>query len=380
MQRLNQRILCILAYKYKYIMQVMHKLELVMEFDTMNISDFQYYALLFSISLISTLLFRSFFKKPTGNSRAPPSPLALPLIGHLYLFSSPQFPISLQKIAKKYGSILSLRLGLIKCVHVAKASVAAEIFKNQDVVMSGKPKDIFKFFGTQGLVTAQYGEYWRFMKKLCMMEVLGSPQIQRTRWIRRDELTRMLHHLLDIASKKGDVNLSGELLKLTNANISRMALSTRHGGSDAEQCRQLVVDINKLAGKVKAASMLGPLKSLAYWMYGKKAIEVTKRFDELLDRIMKEHIEKAKKEGGVKRENRDLMDILLEVYDDENAEFKITKSQIKAFLRVNNFALLFFFSFMSQRKLLLILIDTILRNCSCQNTLKVRAVSQNTYN
>lgn len=57
---------------------------------------------------------------------------------------------------------------------------------------------------------------------------------------------------------------------------------------------------------------------------------VSRAFDELLERIMVEHEEKLEE-----HQDRDMMDLLLEAYRDEKAEYKITRNQIKSLFVVN---------------------------------------------
>jgi len=61
-------------------------------------------------------------------------------------------------------------------------------------------------------------------------------------------------------------------------------------------------------------------------------------YDRLVERILKEHEEKANK-GFEEGERRDLMDILLEIYNDPTAEIKLSKNDIKSFLLVSSFSL-----------------------------------------
>jgi cytochrome P450 len=58
-------------------------------------------------------------------------------------------------------------------------------------------------------------------------------------------------------------------------------------------------------------------------------MEVSQRYDELLEKIIKEH-----EEDPNKKEDRDMMDVLLEVCADDKAEVKITRNQIKALIVV----------------------------------------------
>jgi hypothetical protein len=57
-----------------------------------------------------------------------------------------------------------------------------------------------------------------------------------------------------------------------------------------------------------------------------------------VERIFKEHEEKADK-GFKEGERKDLMDILLEIYNDPTAEIKLSKNDIKSFLLVSSFSL-----------------------------------------
>ncbi|KAA8520263.1 hypothetical protein F0562_014519 [Nyssa sinensis] len=115
--------------------------------------------------------------------------------------------------------------------------------------------------------------------------------------------------------------------------IEQMVMSTRCSNNDdeAERCRELVKESFKIGAKFCFGDLLGPLKWLGFWLYGKQAVEVTRRYDDLLERILKEHEEE--RENG-EREDKDLMDILLEVYHDDKAEVKITRTHIKAFFLV----------------------------------------------
>lgn len=173
------------------------------------------------------------------------------------------------------------------------------------------------------------------MKKLCMTELLGPRQTERSSSVRREELQRFLQNMVDKACKNENVDLENELVKLTNNTICRMAMSTRcsEEEDEAQRCKELVDGSMELAAKVAAAYLMGPLKKIGFWVFREQLKNLSTQIDELLEKILKEHEERAKKdsdEGG----DQDLMDILLKVYQDEKAEFQISRSQMKAFFVV----------------------------------------------
>ncbi|KAK7846992.1 beta-amyrin 24-hydroxylase [Quercus suber] len=289
-----------------------------------TISDIQCYSFLFFVSLISTFLIRSVLSKPTKvttNSHLLPSPPALPIIGHLHLLG-PSLYKSLHNLSTKYGPLLYLRFGASHCLLVSSASVASEIFKSQDLAFASRPRFAFSdklLYGTSGFVTAPYGDYWRFMKKLCVTELLGTKQLERSLFVRREEKERLLKRMLESARKKEDVDVGVEVMKFTNTVTCRIAMSTSclEQEGEAEKIRDLVMESFKLAAKMCFGDVLGPFKKLGFWVFGKQALDLTRRYDELLERVLKDHEVRRCKNRGEREDKKDLMDILLDVCHDD---------------------------------------------------------------
>ncbi|XP_042972779.1 cytochrome P450 705A22-like [Carya illinoinensis] len=276
-------------------------------------ANVQYYFLCFLLCLVSTFLLKSFLGKPTKSHLSlPPSPLALPLIGHLHLLAS-YLPVSLHNLSTQYDPLFYLRLGASQRIVVSSVSVATEIFKTQDLTFSNHPELGFTDempYAKYGFFSAPYDDYWRFVKKLCMTELLSSRQFERSRGVREEELIWFLRSVLECVEKKEAIDVGAELMKFSNNTLCRMAMSTRcsEKGDEAEGIRELVKDIFDVGSKMYLGDVLGPLRKLASWLYRKKAIDVFVRFDRLLERMLKDH-----EDEGKKGEHEDLMDILLKV-------------------------------------------------------------------
>ncbi|GMJ10690.1 cytochrome P450, family 712, subfamily A, polypeptide 1 [Hibiscus trionum] len=300
--------------------------------------DMHYYIqyLIWSITIVVVHSFIKKFLKPVRTLVSePPSPPALPFIGHLHLVSS-VLPKSFQDLAQRYGPLMGIRLGASACLVVSNAAVAKEIFKTQELNFCSRPEfgssEYFIYRGSR-FVLAQYGDYWRFMKKLCMTRLLAVPQLDKFADIRDQEKVKLVESVLKCCKQGKTCDLSSELTTLTNNTICRMAMSTRCSGSDndAAEIKELIRTCLKLSGKISVGDVLGPLKVLDFSGNGNKLKAALLKYDRLVERIIKEHQDKAS--GGFdENQKMDLLDILLEVYRDPTVEVKISMKDIKSFL------------------------------------------------
>ncbi|KAL0719113.1 hypothetical protein Bca4012_068437 [Brassica carinata] len=297
--------------------------------------DFQNCFILILLSFLSLLSYSLFFKKPKKSPGydLPPSPPSLPIIGHLHLLLSSLTHKSLQKLSTKYGPLLHIRIFNVPIILVSSASVAYEIFKSHDVNVSSRDLaaiDESLVFGTYGIVNAPYGDYWKFMKKIIATKLLRPQTLERSRGIRAEELHRFYSSLLEKARNNESVGISKEATKLVNSTLCRMSMgrSFSEDNGEAERVRGLVGESYALTKKMFLAALLRrPLKILRIPLFKKEIMSVSDRLDELLERIIVEHTEKLDE----KHRDKDLMDVLLAAYRDEEAEYKITRNHIKAF-------------------------------------------------
>ncbi|XP_010468313.1 PREDICTED: cytochrome P450 705A5-like [Camelina sativa] len=278
------------------------------------------------LCLFPLLCYYNFFKKPSGFN-LPPSPPSLPIIGHLHLLLSALLHRSLLKLSSKYGPILYLHVFSFHVVLVSSASVAYEIFRTHDVNNSYRgftPTDDSLFAGSFSFISAPYGDYWKFMKKVLVTNLLGPQAHERSRGIRADELERFYMNLFDKAMKKERVEISKETLTLTNYSISKMIMGR---SCSEERFKALVTELDILTKKLFFANMLrAGFKKLVASLFRKETMVVSDRFNKLLERILVEHEKKLDEH----HQGADLMDALLVAHRNEKAKHKITRNHIKS--------------------------------------------------
>ena len=134
-------------------------------------------ALLFLVPLVMMLWKRS--KAEARNSRLPPGPRKLPIIGNYHQWalagSLPHYSFS--DLAKKYGPIIQLQLGEILAVLISSPDAAKEVLQTHDLVFAQQPRTLAMEVISDdhpGIIASPYGEYWRQMRKICVVELLST--------------------------------------------------------------------------------------------------------------------------------------------------------------------------------------------------------------
>ncbi|KAG9450675.1 hypothetical protein H6P81_010640 [Aristolochia fimbriata] len=306
-----------------------------------TMADLYAYAIFFLIWLVSALFIGRFiFSKPrTGAVRLPPGPRAVPIVGHLHLLA----PIphqALHRLSTRHGPLMHIRLGSVSCIVSSSAETAKAFLKTHELHFASRPVTSavrYLTYGGADFSFAPYGPYWKFVKKLCMSDLLGGRMLDQFLPVRRDEVRHLVRTLARKAELGKPAEMGAELLKLANNVISRMAMGRRCAETEGEavDVAKLVEEVAELAGKFNVADYIGFCRNLPDLQGMEKRLEdVRRRFDGMMEAIVREKEEAGKKtkrgdDVGVK----DLVDILLEISkDDEEAEMKITRENIKAFI------------------------------------------------
>ncbi|CAK7342428.1 unnamed protein product [Dovyalis caffra] len=305
-------------------------------------NGFAYYCYLCIAWIAITLVVQLFIKTCTSfcaKTRHPPSPPALPIIGHLHLLSS-KLPNSLKTLASRYGPLMQIRFGSIPIYVVSDAKTAREMLKINDVDFASKYTlgfglSKFDIYDGYTFFNAQYGPYWRFMKKLCMTKLFAGSQLDRFIHIREQETLKLLKSLVEKSREGKPCDLGEELSAFSSNIICRMAIGNRcmDNPNLPLEIRTLVGDIMKNAAKFSFTDVFGPLNRFDLSGKGKRLVSATRKYDKLLEQLMKEYEDNFDKliNSTCDKKEKDVMDILMETYKDTNAELKLTRMHIKKF-------------------------------------------------
>lgn len=121
-----------------------------------------------------------------------------------------------------------LQLGAVNNVIVQSTKAAREMFKNHDIIYSGRTiTEAMKAccYNEGSLAIAQYGPYWRTMKRLCVTELTVNKRINETLGLRRKSIDKMLQWIDEEPRHQGGVHVARFVFLMTFNLLANLMLS-----------------------------------------------------------------------------------------------------------------------------------------------------------
>ncbi|EOA23872.1 hypothetical protein CARUB_v10017089mg [Capsella rubella] len=282
------------------------------------------------ILLLCSIIFMTilFFKKQSSEKKhnTPPSPPRFPLIGNLHQLGSHPHR-SLCSLSHRYGPLMLLHFGHVPVLVVSSADMAQEVLKTHDRVFASRPRSkIFNkiFYDGRDVALAPYGEYWRQMKSVCVLQLFSNKMVRSFRDVRQEEISLMIEKIRISSSLR--INLSEILANLTNNVICRVALGRKyHGKTDF---KELMKRLTRLLGEFSVGSYVSWLAWID-WIRGLdgQLIKLSNDLDEFLERVVQDHVD-----GDGHDHRTDFVDVLLTIQREKSVGFEIDRLSIKAII------------------------------------------------
>ncbi|WZZ84460.1 hypothetical protein YC2023_113039 [Brassica napus] len=295
------------------------------------------------LSFILLILFLVFFsliytkKIKDSKQNLPPSPPKLPFIGNLHQLQG-LLHRRLHDLSKKHGPVMLLHLGFVPILVVSSSEAAEEVLKTHDLECCTRPKALgMQTFSRNGkdIGFASYGEEWRGLRKLAVLEFFNAKKVQSFRYIREEEndlTVKKVKKLKESALKQSPVNLSKTLFCLTGSIVSRTAFGqsffeNKHIGE--ERVEELMLEAHKnMSLKFTDLFPTGGLGWFLDVVSGqlKRLQNVFNEVDTFLDHIIDDHQSKS-----FTQDRPDLIDTVLEMIhkQEDNESFKLTIDHLK---------------------------------------------------
>ncbi|KAL5823924.1 hypothetical protein ACOSQ4_021824 [Xanthoceras sorbifolium] len=289
----------------------------------------------FSSFLLILLLLLPFFfilhlKKK--NSNQPPGPPKFPIIGNLHQLGKLPHR-SLQKLSQKYGPIMLLQLGEAPTLVVSSPEIAKQVLKTYDLECCNRPltegprRLSYNFLD---IAFAPYNDYWKEMRKICVMELFSSKRVKSFASVREESVSSLIDYISQ--TSPNPVNMSEQAFYLLDSIICKIACGRSYQGKQFQNGKhEKVIE--------EAMAMLGSFSAADFFPYVGRIIDVLTglharreksfhEFDEFYQMVIDEHLDPRRPVP----ENEDTVDSLLRLMKNQNEGGRLTQDHIKATL------------------------------------------------
>ncbi|XP_052147909.1 dolabradiene monooxygenase-like [Oryza glaberrima] len=265
--------------------------------------------------------------------RLPPGPWRLPLVGslhHVLLSRHGDLPHrALRELAGRYGALMLLRFGAVPTLVVSSAEAAREVLKTHDACFASRhmtPTLAVFTRGGRDILFSPYGDLWRQLRRICVLELFSGRRVQSLRHVREDEAARLVRAVAEECAMGGGgavVPIGDMMSRMVNDSVVRSAIGGRCARRD-EFLRELEVSV-RLTGGFNLADLY-PSSSLARWLSGalRETEQCNRSVRAIMDDIIRERA--AGKDDGDGED--DLLGVLLRLQKNGGVQCPLTTDMI----------------------------------------------------
>ncbi|KAI3846260.1 hypothetical protein MKW92_026193 [Papaver armeniacum] len=274
----------------------------------------------------------------------PPGPLKLPIIGNLHQLANPPHQ-ALFKLSKIYGPVMLLQFGSVPTVVISSAEAAEQVLKTHDLEFCTRPplagpKRIS--YNYKDVAFGLYGDYWREIRKICVLELLSVKRVQSFEVVRAEEIDVLIDSISSPSSNTGTpIDVFEMLTSFTHKTICRVAFGSTTGESRNllnGRLTEILYDVMSVLSGFSGTDFFPKVGWIIDKITGldSRIERVFHDLDELFQQMIDEHLNPL----APKPEHEDLIDVLLKLGNDQTSTIHLANDNIKAILMVT-FYLLF---------------------------------------
>lgn len=254
---------------------------------------------------------RAFFCSGNRGLWLPPGPWQLPVIGSLHHLFGALPHRALRDLSRRHGPLMLLKFGSVPVIVASSAEAAKEIMTMHDHILCTRPLSssakVLNKHGP-GLTFAPYGDHWRQLRKICVVELLNAKHISSFWPTREEEVLGFIRSISSASESERLVNLSKMLAIYMTDTTMHSIMGSRFKHRDT--MISYVDEAVRLIGGFTLSDVL-PSWRIARILSSSTLHKAAVFRDSLLaflERVIGEHLERRSSKE-VHRE--DLIDVLL---------------------------------------------------------------------
>ncbi|KAG2633004.1 hypothetical protein PVAP13_2NG284600 [Panicum virgatum] len=278
-----------------------------------------------------------------GRRRAPLGPRRqLPVLGNLLQIGGRPHRY-FQAVARRHGPVVEVRLGRVRAVVVSSPEAAKEVLRTNDLHCCSRPDSPgprMLSYDFLDVAFSPYGNYWREMRKLFILELVSMRRVQSFAYARAAEVDRLVASLAAAAGSPpagGPVDLSEKLYALSDGIVGTVAFGKMYGSAQFERSsfQRVMDDTVRVLGSFTfedffPASRLARCADVLAGAAGRRG-RVFRQIDRFFDSVIDKHLDPERLQAGVQE---DMVDALVKMWrEEQDGEAPgLTRAHIKGIL------------------------------------------------
>lgn len=311
-----------------------------MEIDRIALIVLFLFSLLFIVKLSSS-------RNSSKKRRRPPGPWGLPFVGSIHHMVTSQPHAALWDLAEKHGPVMYLRLGQIDTVVISSADGAQEVLQTKDVNFRSRPTLIATeviCYGGLDLACAPYGDYWRAVRKLCVVDLLSARKVRQFAPIRDSETMSLVAEIRAAATGgKAVVNIGKLLVSCTYSITGQATFGDGCSHVRKEQFLSAAAVVVSNASGFCIADLFPSLWFVDVLTGMRRRLwRVHRQLDDLFNKVIEECEARWRErkvqslgENVAAKDQDGLLSILLKIRDEQELGFPFNNANIKAIILVS---------------------------------------------
>ncbi|KAL7593719.1 cytochrome P450 76T24 [Lactuca sativa] len=253
------------------------------------------------------------------NSRLPPGPYGFPIIGNLLEFG-PNPHHSLAILSKRYGPLMSLKLGSRMTIVISSPDMAKEFFQTHDISFSSRSVPNAVRAGDSdkySIVWLPAGDRWRKLRRITKEYLFSVQQLDASEFLRREKVQELLNHVSQCCTDQKALNVGGAAFTTSLNILSNFMFSldlAQYGAESTQEFKDAVCALLEAGGKPTLPDLFPILNSLELLGLSRKENVNATKLLTIFEKIIHERLQTRSDSSsydGISTTNNDVLDLLL---------------------------------------------------------------------
>ncbi|KAI3681655.1 hypothetical protein L6452_36457 [Arctium lappa] len=287
-----------------------------------------YPTILLLLSLLLTFIY-SVITFGRRNSRLPPGPYSLPIIGNLLeLGDKPHRSLTI--LSRRYGPLMSLKFGSITTIVVSSPTIAKEFFHTHDTAFSGRSVSLVAQVDDHHKYSVTFldaGDQWRRLRRIAKEYLFSRKYLDGSEQLRQAKVQELIDHVNHCCTHEKAVNIGTTAFTTTLNILSNFLFSmdlSQYDYVSSQEFKDAVKGLMEVGGKPNLADLFPILKAFDPQGLVQEGNIYAKKISVIFDKIIDQRLQTRSSSSsydGLSSASNDVLDMLFNLNSKDDLEF-----------------------------------------------------------